>query len=180
MDRRNFLTKGVAPALAAGFILTKVSEKVDAQTVEYWNNVDPQKMELKLELWGKKGVNDESVDMEVLHRWMMEARIEAMPFDPMKAISKMGPRVKFFPLVDHVRVMADVGVNFWVMRCVGEVMNIPGLLFEVDLGSGKFQDIGFGANFRPQDSGGNEPFWLTDGNTLTLEWGGGRPVAEIG
>ncbi len=166
--------------LAAGFILTKMSEKVDAHTVEYWNDTNPEEMELALELWGKKGENDDSVEMEVLHRWLMKARIEAMPFDPKRAISNKGPRVKFMPKVDHVRVENDLGTNFWVMRCVGEVLAVPGLRFEVDLGSGKFQDVVYGASFRPQDSGGNEPFWLTQGNTLTLEWGGNRPVAEIG
>ena len=177
LDRRKFLVGASAP-IVAGFILTKVSEKtLLGKPVE---PPEEGQAHLQLELYGLKGDFGEDDDLEVLHRWMMKTRIETMPFNPRIAIQNKGPRVKFFPLVDHVYVENDTGEKLWVVRCVGHVLAIPGLMFEVDLGSGAFQDVAFGASFRPQDSGGNEPFWLTPGNRLTLEWGGGRPVAEIG
>lgn len=163
----------------AGFILTKVSEKtLLGKPVE---EPDEGEAHLMLELYGLKGDFAETDELEVIHRWLMKARIEAVEFHPNKRIENKGdPRVKFMPLVDHVFVENDTGEKLWVVRCVGSLLAVPGLRFEVDLGSGKFQDVAFGASFRPQDSGGNEPFWLGPGNRLTLEWGGGRPVAEIG
>ena len=194
MDRRGFL-KGASAPIVAGFILTKVSEKtlLGQRTFE-----EPEDgiTHVQLELYGLKGdfadplLESELVDsalttkfapkLDCLHRWLMKTRLVTLPFDPQKSITGQGPRVKFYPVVDHVYIENDTGEKLWVVRCVGEVLSLPGLMFEVDLGSGKFQDVAFGASFRPQGSGGNEPFWLMPGNRLTLEWGGGRPVAEIG
>lgn len=182
MDRRGFI-KGASAPIVAGFVLTKVSEKVLlGKPVEA---PEEDHAHLQLELYGLKGDFADPLDgaaapLEVLHRWLMKTRVEVVPFSPMKAISGQGPRCKFFPLVDHVYVENDTEEKLWVVRCVGEVLAIPGLRFEVDLGSGAFQDVAFGMAFRPQDSGGNDPFWILPGNRLTLEWGGGRPVAEIG
>jgi len=173
VDRRRFFKAAAAPVVA-GVMVERIGRVAQASVLRDTSREGLSQIELRL--LGKRRVME--AETEVLHRWTVPCRRRAYPRRADRSFPS--PRLELWSLEPTLRMENFSGERLYVEYLEGELLDLPGLLFDSPIGSGPFQsfglDVGYGVGYR--GTNGNEGFWLADGDTVTFDWGE-APVARF-